>query len=281
MTRNHYTNLLLLSPTYLRLLVFFTRPFMWISSVYNYVTPKEVWLSYIRALKPGDTAVQAGVAMRTKKDSVAWYDNSSYLWAIAKRVGPNGRVIVIEPDPINLEKLKSVVADSPFSCEFTFVQKALFRRKDKGNFLIAHRTSWNRIDNVHDSKDWKYSDDNFSGRKIDVELDTLDNILNELDLTAAQISYVCLTINGAEYDALLGMEQILSSSENLSLAVIAGRDLGSVSTDNNIGFIEDQPDHVAISKLLNNYGFNSHLRRFKTQMYGYLVCTKGNKRAFL
>jgi FkbM family methyltransferase len=229
-------------------------------------------------LKKGDTGIQIGFDLSSK-------NLTSDLWIMSKRVGKTGHVIGIDPDPFNHSAIKPILERE--GVKFTLVQKGTYNEKTKSKLIIAKRSSWNKLD-VVDSED----SPNFTDKKIEVSLDTLDNILDDLKCDKNRISHVNITNNGAEYDTLKGMTKLLQNNEGLTITVIAGR-------QGKMGVIDGKPDYEIISDFLSSNGFKIKFYRmsqlfwwgfvhqlllkrkwvFGKTPYGVIIATKGkNKR---
>ena len=100
----------------------------------------------------------------------------------------------------------------------------------------------------------------YTDKKIEVDLDTLDNIVEKLDLDYAKIRHISLTNNGAEYETLLGMKNILSKCKNINLTVASGR-------LDEVGEINNRRDHEVIMELLTERGFSCKLLRINRSFW--------------
>lgn len=194
-------------------------------------------------MKKGDTVVQGGVDMGYKRKR--WLEVNAI--EMSKVVGKNGRVIAIEPDLKNRALLKEYISSQKNS-NITLVEKAIWNEKKTIKFYGGKRTNDSvlaivpKVERTLDHMDESY----------DVETDTIDNILTELKIK--EISHICLTINGAELEAIDGMKDTIRNSKDLSLYVASGpaqqfRDLTEDGT----------PLNEAICKKLNDLAINTVL----------------------
>ena len=167
------------------------------------------WKSF---MKPGDTVVQAGVDMGTKHDKCGG-SNVVYMSEI---VGETGRVIAIEPTKKNIHLLKKHVHEKNIK-NITLVEKALWRRKTRIPFLLGEESWHNRLETV--PSEGEESEKKWRGRYT-VEADTLDNILEEHQVDDP--AHICMTINGAELEALEGMEKTLKTKKP-TLLIASGK----------------------------------------------------------
>ncbi len=227
-------------------------------------------------LKNGETAIQLGFDMSAPI--------TSDLFLITKRVGSIGKVIGIDPDPTNHKIAKEIIDKEKLNIQL--IQKGTYSKKDITSFLIGEMSSWNQLKEVP-----KDSTVSFTGNEINVEIDTLDNIIETYKIDSLLISHINMTINGAEYASLLGMPKILSSSQNLSLTITAGRYDES-------GTIDGKPDYELIIPLLKSYNFDVKFKRihqlfwwgfvvkfligrkwiFNQPNYGVIMASKGTKK---
>lgn len=155
------------------------------------------WEKYY-SLKMGDVFVEGGAFL-------GWH-----IVEASKKVGNGGRVIAIEPSPPTLELLKGKVCGIP---NVTVVEKALWHKKDKADFCI---------DRSQPSENW--SGNRLAGLRwpceaetIEVETDTLDNILGELKIE--RVDLLAWDIEGAEMGALEGSHKSLKSGNVLNIAL--------------------------------------------------------------
>ena len=117
-------------------------------------------------LKKGEVGIQVGFDMSSS-------NLTTDLIRMYQCVGNNGLVIGIDPDPFNVEKAKKII--NQYNYNIKIIEKATYSRKGITKLMIAKRSSWNRIDLIE-------ADDHpvHSNHKIVVDMDTLDNIINNL-----------------------------------------------------------------------------------------------------
>jgi FkbM family methyltransferase len=147
------------------------------------------------SVQKGDVVVDAGARI------------GAFAAKISAAVGDEGRVIAIEPEPrshacllknIEFNRLRNVTA----------VPKMLWSRTRSldlhlsGN-LVSHSAY---CDAFYGS----------TGESLNVEAETLDNILQELGIDS--VDFVKMDIEGAEIEALKGMKEILKSNVQLAIA---------------------------------------------------------------
>ena len=201
-------------------------------------------------LKNGAIGIQVGYDMTSPI--------TSDLFTMSKRVHPSGKVIGIDPDPFNYKIAEEIITEKQLNIQL--IQKGTFSKKDDVYFLMGEKSSWNQLEIVP-----KDSTVDFSGKKLRVEINTLDAILEEQHIDLQKIGHINLTINGAEYDTLLGMHKLLEQCSNLSLTIIAGRHDES-------GTINGKKDIERILPLLQSYGFTTKFKRINELFWwGFVV----------
>lgn len=185
---------------------------------------------------------------------------TSDLFLMANRVGTTGKVIGIDPDPANLVIAQKIIEQQHLPIQL--INKAVYSEAGSMQLVLGEQASWNQLNNI--ALDETVS---LSNNIITVAMDTLDHILHEQSLPIEQIGHVNITINGAEYGALLGMRNLLAHSTHLCITVIAGRYDSS-------GTINGVRDHKLIKQLLLDYGFKVKFRRIhKLFWWGFIVNT--------
>ncbi|GAH88791.1 unnamed protein product, partial [marine sediment metagenome] len=117
------------------------------------------WGRYYR-LKLGDVFVEAGAYL------------CRYGRIASKRVGPEGRVILIEPSPPNIWWIKKVVKDMKLT-NVTLLEKAVWNERTQIEFRIDGVPTGNRIVKTGYPQ---------TAEIVKVEADTVDNILDDLGL---------------------------------------------------------------------------------------------------
>lgn len=131
--------------------------------------------------------------------------NIGYYTALASaRVGAQGKIVALEPDPENFRFLERTVAANP-ARNITCIQKAA---SDAAGTLRLYISATNRGDN----RLWAYED---SDDSYDVEVSTVDNMLAERGIRSVDL--VKMDVQGYEGRVLGGMTETLGRSERLIL----------------------------------------------------------------
>jgi len=201
-------------------------------------------------LKKGEIGIQLGFDMTAPI--------TSDLFTMQRRVGLKGRIIGIDPDPFNHQIAKNIINKKELN--ILLIKKGTYSKKDKVEFLIGEKSSWNQLEIVPID-----SSVDFIANKLTVEINTLDSIIKEKKVDILKIGHINLTINGAEYNTLLGMDYILKTCTNLSLTLVAGRYDES-------GTINGKKDVDLIIPLLRSYGFTTKFKRINELFWwGFMV----------
>jgi len=227
-------------------------------------------------LKRGGFGIQVGFDLSSK-------NLTSDVWNMIGRVKESGQVIAVDPALTNHANLRKVIGNLNY---VTLVQKGTFKDKGSMNLVLTDRESHMILETLD-----KQNLMETANGILEVQIDKLDNIVSDLKVNITDIDHINITNNGAEYNTLLGMEQILSKSKNLGITVIAGR-------PDNLGFDNDEPDYEIIQKLLRKYGFKTKFYRgnsliwwaffhsfllkrkwiFGKKNFGVVMAAKGNVR---
>lgn len=128
-------------------------------------------------------------------------------------VGPRGRVIVVEANPDNIAKLRRNVDGS----NVVYVNYAVWNEKGQMEFIasVGDEQGYNRL-NTPEMQQFPYHMDE-SPRTIQVRCNTLDAIAEELNVD--KIHHINLTVNGAELQALDGIEGLLRQNDKLRIYI--------------------------------------------------------------
>lgn len=159
-----------------------------------YAYEPKVTNIFLSLLDDGDTVIDAG----------AWI--GYYTLLAASKVGANGKVIAIEPHPLNLAKLYRHIELNRFD-NIVVIESALSYEETKmdleiGSTSLLHRLKlkYSNHTSVSDSDDIVKESGN---NTINVNVRRLDNILAELGIDN-NIKLLMMDIEGYEYNALLG-----------------------------------------------------------------------------
>ncbi|HET9910265.1 MAG TPA: FkbM family methyltransferase [Anaerolineales bacterium] len=125
---------------------------------------------------------------------------------MARELGPNSKIIAVEADPKSLALLDLNIRSNNLQ-NVSIVQKAVSSvNGGTAPFYITERQANSLVSGVVDS-----------GSAIQVPTVTIDGVLDDFGMDS--IDRVSLTINGAEAEALKGMQSTLAVSKNLRLSI--------------------------------------------------------------
>jgi FkbM family methyltransferase len=122
----------------------------------------------------------------------------------AKKVGDAGKVIAIEPEKNNLEFLRKNIELNKLK-NVAIVPKGVWSKKGIMNLYLGPASGWHSL---------IFRRDKFT----QIEVDTLDHKLEGLNI--AKVDFIKMDIEGAEIEALKGMEDTLKT-DKIRLAIEA------------------------------------------------------------
>jgi FkbM family methyltransferase len=200
-----------------------------------------VWLTLLRVrpracvpkellIGRGDCALQVGTP------------NTWTVDRLHRIVGPTGRIVIIEAEPRNAERL-SRYARSKGLTNVHVIPKAAWNRKGVHQLLVAPRSGDHRMEMpaiVHDND--LLREDYYEGAR-EIEVDTVDSMLASVGAT--DVRFAEIAVNGAEPQVLEGMEETLRRTHRLFVKGHA-RDRES-----------GQPINVPIASFLERHGFQT------------------------
>jgi FkbM family methyltransferase len=153
----------------------------------------------IDVIQKGDTILDIGA-------SIGWY-----TCKIADLVGENGRIIAIEPEVKNFYYLMKNVKDNNFK-NVEFLNLGVWSFKKKASLISKKYTSSLnnslKLRNIGESKSI-----------INIQLDTIDNIIKNLNLE--KIDLIKMDVEGAEVEAIQGAKTTLKKTNDLDLIIAA------------------------------------------------------------
>jgi FkbM family methyltransferase len=177
--------------------------------------------------KPGETVVDVGAHI------------GLYSLIAAKRVGPSGRVIAIEPDPENCNLLQRNIELNKLS-NVTILERAAFSSNSKLKlYLPGKERGFTKLSTVMANR---AVTENF----LEIDATTLDHLMLMQGIT--QINWIKIDVEGAELEVLKGATLTLAVSKDISLLI-------EVHNVNNMDL------HSAIIKYLQPYEFYIEFER--------------------
>ena len=210
------------------------------------VIPEGSFKSYIRVKVLDYRTILPKELFINKGDVVTLVGSPSpkSLERMCKSVGKLGKVILIEPDKQNLEKHYNFISLNNLK-NITIVPNAAFNKKGKAKFYVAPNPADHRLIIAGIEHDNDYIKENYYIKVIDIEVNTIDNIMH--DLHVGNLDYIEIQVNGAEFHVLRGMEYMLDRTKRIYVKGHARN-------------VEDKtPIFHKIIPFLENRGFNTKL----------------------
>jgi len=156
-----------------------------------------------RTVKRGDTVVDLGA-------------NIGYFSLLAARlVGPGGKVFSFEPEPKNFKYLKKNIKINNYT-QVKAYQKAVSNRNGKTKlFVCSYDTGHHTINQNKGIEAYKRGRV-IKEQSIKIETVTLDNFLRN---KVNKVDVIKMDVEGAEYLALMGMDEILRKNQDIKMFV--------------------------------------------------------------
>ena len=190
--------------------------------------------------KPADTVVDVGAHI------------GLYTLIAAKRVGPSGKVIAIEPDPENCNLLKRNVELNRLT-NVTILERAAFSSDSKLKlYLPGKERGFTKLSTIMANR---AVTENF----VEIDATTLDHLMLMQGIT--QINWIKIDVEGAELEVLKGATVTLSVSNDIALLV-------EVHNVNNMDL------YSAIVKFLQPYEFHVQFERIYTNGERHILFRK-------
>jgi FkbM family methyltransferase len=165
--------------------------------------PEHQWEGRYR-LRPGDTFVEAGAF---------W---GRYGLIASKRVGPEGKVVLIEGNPQNIDMIERVIKHYSLS-NVTLVKGIVWSRDEYTKMCVWGNPAGSR--RALDSDLVNYPDS-----IVDVRAYTLDALLPELGVQ--NVDLLACDVEGAEVEMVLGADRYLGEGRIRNVALAAYHQAG-------------------------------------------------------
>src|SRR5215203_1646050 len=178
-----------------------------------------------------------------------------YTLIAAKRIGPKGKVIAIEADPKNFDMLNKNIKLNKLEHIIT-LNYAASSNKSKVKLSIPEKKSGHTIYSSIISS--RASTVKF----IEVNANTLDNLLHENGISIEEVNWIKIDVEGAELEVVKGATNILSKSMDISL-LIEIHDVGNGKTL-----------YEPIIDLLNDYNFKKEFEKIYESGERHLIVRK-------
>jgi FkbM family methyltransferase len=163
--------------------------------------------------KEGDIVIDVGAAF------------GFYTILASKRVGPSGKVIAIEAQHDSFEMLNCNTKLNRLT-NITTLNYAVYSKETKVKLYSSYSIMAERAGKN-------------TNKFVEVNANTLDNLLLQQQISHADINWIKIDVEGAEFEVLKGATAILSSSRNIALLVE----------------IHGQGSYRKITEFLNAYNF--------------------------
>lgn len=157
-----------------------------------------------RVVQPGDTVIQIGAPWDILKSG-----RSRFIHFL-RRVGSDGKVVVVEPDETNVRHLREYIRRYGIQ-NLTLVPSGVWSHRTRLRFLVDPENPASNL--VEDMFDTKRADlGRFQASEIEVE--SLDQVASTLNL--GPVRMISITSNGSENRILEGMSDLQNSVEYIA-----------------------------------------------------------------
>jgi FkbM family methyltransferase len=150
----------------------------------------------------GDCVVQVGM------------NNPDNIIRLSRCAGSRGRVVLIEGDAQNVQKIRGLIAQRALP-NVEIIHSGAWSVRTRLRFKIAEHPDDNRIDRDGVSMPQETCHDIYTDALV-VEVDTLDHLLAERGI--GSVDYLEVTVNGAELEVLHGAESMLTRTKRIFTA---------------------------------------------------------------
>jgi FkbM family methyltransferase len=179
-----------------------------------------------------------------------------YTLIAAKRIGPKGKVIAIEADPKNFDMLNKNIKLNELSEHVITLNFAATSNKSKVKLSIPEKKSGHTI----------YSsiipDRAPTEKFIEVNANTLDNLLHENGISIEEVNWIKIDVEGAELEVLKGATSVLSKNKDISLLI----EIHNIENGKNL--------YRPIMDLLDNYNFKKEFEKIHSTGERHLIVSK-------
>jgi FkbM family methyltransferase len=134
--------------------------------------------------------------------------NVSTMRNYSKCVGPDGCVMIIEPEPENVSKLRLAMENLKYR-NVIIVPKGAWYKKATVQLSLSPNKGDHKIEVPGIRMDNDFRPENTYEKKVEIEVDTIDEILREYGLK--NIHFMNVTVNGAELEVLKGSQEVLKN----------------------------------------------------------------------
>src|SRR5919198_243323 len=146
--------------------------------------------------KKGDIVIDVGAAF------------GLYTIPSSRQVSSSGKVVAIEAHPTVFEMLNRNVKLNKLT-NVTCLNYAMYSRKTKVKIYSNYTIMSERAEEEEEAKE----------KFVEVNADTLDNILQQNGISKEQVNWLKIDVEGAELEVLKGAHSILSNSKDIALLI--------------------------------------------------------------
>ena len=151
--------------------------------------------------KQGDIVVDVGAHI------------GKYTIIASKRVGENGKVIAIEAHPGNYEMLNRNIKLNGLT-NVTTLNYAVYSKESKIKLFLpggkSNHTIYNTLISSRATNEEKF---------VEVNANTLDGLLLQGGINHAEVNWIKIDVEGAEFEVLKGAHDIMSNSNNITFLI--------------------------------------------------------------
>ena len=151
--------------------------------------------------KQGDIVVDVGAHI------------GKYTIIASKRVGENGKVIAIEAHPGNYEMLNRNIKLNGLT-NVTTLNYAVYSKESKIKLFLpggkSNHTIYNTLISSRATNEEKF---------VEVNANTLDSLLLQGGISHAEVNWIKIDVEGAEFEVLKGAHDIMSNSNNITFLI--------------------------------------------------------------
>jgi len=137
-----------------------------------------------------------------------------YTIIASKSINKTGKIVSIEADPANFEILKQNIKLNKLT-NVTTLNHAAYSKETKIKLYLPQQESGYTIYNTIMEGRANTKQDRF----IEVNANTLDNLLEQNGLNHAEINWIKIDVEGAEFEVLKGATNILSKSKDIAILI--------------------------------------------------------------
>ena len=151
---------------------------------------------FLRRVKPGDVVFDIGA------------NSGYYTTMLGRLVGPQGKVVAYEPDPKMLRFLADNVGTNYLHKQVEIRNRAVYSKETELTLHVSEKFAGHSSIYKRDSSELRDFDTRFDPvvQEVSVQADTLDGLIGDYP----KVDYIKMDIEGGEYEAFLGMKEMLT-----------------------------------------------------------------------